>query len=324
MKVLLFEYISGGGFNRQTLPAALAAEGQLMLQALLDNFAVIKDISVSVMLDSRFVGALGTGNAEVAIIAEEHDYYSQFLMLAQTCDAVWPIAPESDGLLQGLCQAVTGLGKVLLTSPASVVGLAGNKYLTYQHLCRHHIPTVPTCLLSQAAGYGQGEWMVKAIDGVGCADSYIVSNASDHQKAYANPNQYIIQPHLQGRKISLSCLFKQGQAWLLSVNLQQFDVVDRQYQLVSIIVNQQPDTGAYENLAKDIAMALPGLWGYAGIDLIETHGQLLVLEINPRLTTSFTGIDKALGINVAEQVLLLQYGGPDFRAKRNIPITISL
>lgn len=42
MKILVFEYITGGGFNRQELPASLAREGRLMLLALLDGLAAMK------------------------------------------------------------------------------------------------------------------------------------------------------------------------------------------------------------------------------------------------------------------------------------------
>ncbi len=66
------------------------------------------------------------------------------------------------------------------------------------------------------------------------------------------------------------------------------------------------------------------MWGYAGIDLIETAEQILVLEINPRLTTSFAGIDAALGVNVAEMVLQLLQGEPDINPLRNQAITINV
>ena len=120
--------------------------------------------------------------------------------------------------------------------------------------------------------------------------------------------QYVIQPHLQGKKTSLSCLFKQGSGWLVCANLQQFEFINQQYHLSEIVVNHHPDLGAYQQLVDKIALAFPELWGYVGIDLIETAEQLWVLEINPRLTTSFVGIHAALGINVAETVLqLLQW-----------------
>lgn len=47
-----------------------------------------------------------------------------------------------------------------------------------------------------------------------------------------------------------------------------------------------------------------------------------VLEINPRLTTSFVGIYDALGINIAEAVLQLVHGEPILNPVYNRPITV--
>jgi len=47
-----------------------------------------------------------------------------------------------------------------------------------------------------------------------------------------------------------------------------------------------------------------------------------VLEINPRLTTSFVGIYDALGINIAEAVLQLVHGEPILNPAYNRPITV--
>jgi predicted ATP-grasp superfamily ATP-dependent carboligase len=323
MKILVFEYISGGGFNQQLLPDSLAREGQLMLQALLDNFSRLKDVTVVVMLDYRFVDVISTQGIKTVIVTPVHDVKQEFMRLAQETDAVWPVAPEFSGILQSLCQSVTDLHKILLTSPADAVAITANKYTTYQQLIKHGINTVPTRLLANTH-YETGEWIVKAIDGVGCEDSYVLDNESDYAKLASNADGYIIQPHLQGNKTSLSCLFKQGDAWLLSVNWQHFDIIERQYQLTKIMVNNQPYSDVYQKLSDEIAKAFPNLWGYVGVDLIETENQILVLEINPRLTTSFTGIYAALGINVAEQVMQLLGGAPDILTKINQSITINL
>jgi predicted ATP-grasp superfamily ATP-dependent carboligase len=136
--------------------------------------------------------------------------------------------------------------------------------------------------------------------------------------------RYVIQPHIQGKKTSLSCLFKQGSAWLLCVNLQQFNIVNQQYHLSKIIVNHPSDLSVYQDLVDNIAHVLPELWGYVGIDLIETPEHRLVLEINPRLTTSFAGINAALGINVAENILQLLKGKPTIKAVCDRPITIKV
>ena len=352
MKILVFEYITGGGFNKQDLPDSLASEGRLMLHALLDSLRVyVKDksgseISVVVMLGSRVNGLVDTAGFDTVVINPEKNSHDEFVRLARLCDAVWPIAPEFDGILQTLCQAVEVLGKKLLTSPASAVAITGNKLITYYRLKQQQIITVPTRLFTGAVWKDNGEapdmleefkqlnpasridnieeWLVKPVDGVGCTDNYILTSPHDFEQMYARKGEYVIQPHIHGKKTSLSCLFKEGIGWLLCANLQQFNIINQQYQLSKIIVNYESDLSRYQRLVDNVAQALPELWGYVGIDLIETPEQLWVLEINPRLTTSFVGINAALGINVAENILQLLKGNPTITPGCNQPITINV
>lgn len=324
----MFEYITGGGFNKQPLPDSLAGEGSLMLNALLDNLIRLNSLEITVMLDWRLEALTGINSV---IIRPEHDVIEEFTRLVKQSDLVWPIAPEFDSILQKLCQKVESLGKILLTSTSTAVAIAGNKFKTYELLNRHRIAAVPTRMLDDA--YSPGEWMVKPVDGVGCADSYVISNRQDFERMEVRKGSYIIQPHLQGAKTSLSCLFKQGSAWLVCANLQRFEFINQQYHLSEIVVNHHPDPGLYRPLIAEIARALPELWGYAGIDLIENgHGcmeaeggaiaEIWVLEINPRLTTSFVGIYEALGINIAEVVLQLLHGEPILSPTCNKSITV--
>jgi len=321
----VFEYITGGGFNRQALPDSLAGEGRLMLNALLDNLIRLNQVrldnlDVTVMLDERLNDSVGKTGINTVIIGPEHDTDEEFTRLVRQCDLVWPIAPEFDGILQNLCQTVEASGKILLTSPAKAVAVAGNKFKTYELLNRYHIAAVPTRMFDE--DYCPGAWMVKPVDGVGCADSYVIASRQDFDRMAARKGSYIIQPHLQGATTSLSCLFKQGRGWLVCVNLQRFELSNRQYHLTDIVINHHPDSGRYQRLVDQIARALPELWGYAGIDLIETADQTWVLEINPRLTSSFVGIYDALGINVAEAVLQLLHGEPILNPTCNTPITV--
>ncbi len=341
VKILVFEYITGGGFNKQALPDSLAVEGRLMLDALLNNLLRLKQLEIWLMLDQRLSDSVGKSGINTVIIKPEHDVDEEFARCVWESDLVWPIAPEFDGILLKLCRTVETLGKLLLNSPASAVAIAGNKYKTYQLLDRHHIAAVPTRMLAsfdytqeslaertclEPFGYAQESlvegWMVKPIDGAGCADSYVISNRQDFEQMATRTGEYIIQPHLLGAKTSLSCLFGQGRGWLVCANLQRFELINRQYRLTDIVVNHQPDPGRYRSVIDQIAHALPELWGYVGIDLIETAEQCWVLEINPRLTTSFTGIFDALGINIAEAVLQLLDGEPELNPTCNQAVII--
>ncbi len=326
MKILVFEYVTGGGLNNQELPASLFAEARLMLTELLALLTPLSSVTVLVMLDKRVANAINLFNAEPIVLESEQHWLELLVKSAHECDAVWPIAPEFDGLLALVCNAVQSAGKRLLSASADAVSLTANKFLTYQRLCRFGIKTIPTQRLVDAQiDASCNEWIVKAIDGVGCMDSFVVKH--EQWLLYTQEldgEKYIVQPHLQGRKISLSALFSNGLVWLICVNEQHFELVQGCYQLRQILVNALSSNAVYVELLQQIAQAFPELWGYIGIDLIENSEGCFVLEINPRLTTSFVGIERAIGINIAEQVLLMLDTEPCLHIKRNDVITVKL
>lgn len=278
MKVLIFEYITANGEASESL----AREGQMMLDALLENFAKLSNVEI--------------------VIADKNAFQHQI----KTVDAVWVIAPEFDRILERFCGYVENANKRLLTSPSKAVALTADKLTTFLILQTAKIPTVPTEIFNPIFNYDKTkEWIIKPIDGVGAENTFVLTSENDWSALPLIEKKYIIQPHLNGEKTSLSCIFKNGEARLLCVNLQQFEVENQQYVLKNIEVNSKLDDGRYQKLVSQIALAFPYLFGYVGVDLIETENAYFVLEINPRLTTSFVGIEKALGLNVAELVLAL-------------------
>ena len=325
LKILVFEYITGGGLNKSDLPESLAREGLLMLQSLIGDISKVAAVEPLIMLDSRLVERLSFSPSPIHVINPEDDSRREFTRLLSLCDAVWPIAPESDAVLQTLCEQASQAGKLLLTSIASVVAVTGNKWLTYKLFRQHRIATVHTHRLVDFS-FTQGDWIIKPVDGVGCVDSYVIDDQQGFDSLTANIDgeKYIIQPHIQGDTTSLSCLFKQGRGWLVCANRQQFDIINKQYRLTGITVNFTSNTAKYDKLVNDIAIAIPDLWGYVGIDLIETQNEILVLEINPRLTTSYAGIYAALGINCAEAIFDLLVGDPQLQPTRNQPVNIKI
>jgi tyramine---L-glutamate ligase len=325
LKVLVFEYITGGGMNKSELPEDLAREGLLMLQALIGDLDKLSKVEPIIMLDFRMTAMLSTHSRYTHVIDSGQDCHQEFANLLQTCDAAWPIAPESEGILQSLCEAVERAGKILLSSPSSAVAVAGNKWLTYRHLSQHSIGMVVTQRLVDFDCLS-GEWILKPVDGVGCMDSFLITDQQEFDAITPaiDKEKYIIQPHLRGEKTSLSCFFKQGHGWLVCANRQHFEINNKQYHLREITVNFSPDLSKYLPLVNELATAIPDLWGYVGIDLIETANDILVLEINPRLTSSYVGINDALGINCADAVLDLLTGEPRLHPTRNQPVQVNM
>jgi predicted ATP-grasp superfamily ATP-dependent carboligase len=114
----------------------------------------------------------------------------------------------------------------------------------------------------------------------------------------------VAQPWIDGPALSLSLLCADGVARLLSCNRQLISIAGGRLALEGITVNAVPDAGGQlAALGGRIAAAIPDLWGYVGVDLVATADGPVVLEINPRLTTSYCGLRPALQVNAAELVL---------------------
>lgn len=331
MKILVFEYITGGGMLGEEIPPALAQEGELMLAALLRDLSELPEVRRAVVLrDARLPLPDQTLFGVVwVLVASQDDLEHRFEDQIACCDAVWPIAPETGGILERLCRRVESAGKTLLTSPGDGVGLAASKLATIKRLEKKGVPVVSTHAPSESNPW-PFPWVVKPDDGVGCEGARIFETEGQWKAWRAEIDdlaRYVIQPLIEGEPLSLSVLFAYGKALLLSCNRQRIVRSRGGFALSGCEVGAiRTGLAAYRALADRIAEAVPELWGYAGVDLIQSGQGPKVLEINPRLTTSYAALRQSLSINPAALVLELWRGGtlPDFDAQSARPIEIHL
>jgi len=324
MKILIFEYLCGGGFSQQPLPPSLATEGRLMLHALLADFAALPEHEIIIMQDWRESSKGLPAKVSVVWVSAQQQAMSVFQQILPSCDAVWLIAPETDNVLFDFAQQVEKSRKLALSSPSSAIAKTADKWQTFQLLSAQGIATVATQCLLDYDGSFRGATVVKSRDGVGCENSWFFATAQALAVQFSQikqPDNAIIQPYLVGEALSLSVLFKKGIGHLLCVNRQKIQLENQQFRLLACEVNCQA-TAPYQALVKQIAAALPDLYGYVGIDLIQQDKKLWVLEINPRLTSSYAGIAPALGINVAAAVL--GQGTEQLQATSNQVVKVTL
>ena len=303
MRIFVYEHITGGGLLDQALPATLAQEGDIMLHALLRDLGDIPGVEVVVTRDPR----LPALNFPVSVYtprsaADTEQILERCIVIA---DAVWPIAPESGGALESIHRSVLKYGRRLLGSHPDAVHLTASKQATSRHLTQAGIAAVPTYSVDAALHDTNGGWVVKPDDGAGCNDTRLFHNLpAARQWLHANRGNYVLQPFISGSALSLCVLCREGTANLLSCNNQRVVVRDGQFHFLGSVVNVLTDEdGAFAELARRVTAAIPGLWGYVGIDLVQSGSQRVVMEVNPRLTTSYAGLRQALGCNTAALVL---------------------
>lgn len=309
MKIFVFEYVTGGGFAGQPMPDFLG-DGEAMWQALVHDLTALDGVEVITLRDERLAAPARPGLQVISTSRER--FAGDYRHCLEAADAVWPVAPESDGILERLSREVLRAGKRLLGSGPDAVRVAASKYATFQRLASSGLRLART-FTSPYLMTQDRPVVAKPDDGAGCEDTFLFPGLADVEAwVLANGGEsHSYQYYVPGPALSLSMLCCDGQAQLLSVNRQHIRLEGNRFQARGVTVNALADTdGAYENVARRIAEALPDLWGYVGVDLIAAEDGPRVLEINPRLTLSYAGLGAATGANTAKRVLAL----PEFTA----------
>ncbi len=303
LRIFAWEYVTAGGWREIAAPASAIAEGRLMLHALLRDLGSIPGVEVVVATDPALpIESLGA--TTVAISPD--DLRGSWAAIAARADAVWPIAPETGGMLEAVVEIAGAAGAAVLASGSRALAIARSKTATSSWLAAHGIPVVATAPVF-ASPPAEAGWVVKPDDGTGAADTRFVGDGAALARLAAAAPSLIAQPYLRGEPLSLSLLAQEGEAWLLSCNRQDVSMTDGVFAYRgSLVGGAESRRAALAPLAQSIAAALPELWGYIGVDLVDGEDGPVVLEINPRLTTSYAGLARSIGVNPAALVLGLR------------------
>jgi len=326
MRILVFEFASGGGFAASPLPASLVREGRAMLNALVADLVAIGGHEIVTTADRRLALTAPKGVEVVpvgpgaAVLPDE---------LVSSVDAVWLIAPETDGCLERLARRVERLGKMLLGSASTAIRRASDKHRLPGVLARCGVAHPRTRLLgatanaapiAEALGY---PIVVKPRHGAGCAGVRLVLNPRELRLAVrARPQvrlkadatyesvrgvrlqpdlrgvrrepDRVVQQYVHGVPASVSLLCDGRRAVALSLNAQAVRVGSS----FSYRGGCTPLDHPLAHLAFDAAIrtceAFPELRGYVGVDLVLSRAEVVVIEINPRLTTAYLGVRSAI------------------------------
>lgn len=315
MNIFVCEFITGGGLSRESLPTSLANEGSAMRDALLRDLLQISNLTILTTHDARLPAPAQPPLITSQAINEKTDKWKIWDACISQCDAVWVIAPETDGILLRLTEMIERHDKVLLGCGSSAIMRCASKKASYQlfNTLPYKTPVTYGWQAWQTLDASQqlGNWVCKQDDGVGAEDSACFENI-DALNTFMQTRQHshVIQPYVHGHTASLSMLCKQGKAWLLSANLQKTErtashnMGGKQFIYTGSIVNGMVEHWqAFEEIAQQIAHNLPDLSGYVGIDVIVNDQTIWLLEINPRLTSSYPALAEATGCNPAQLVI---------------------
>lgn len=308
-KIFVCEFITGGGLCDETLPENLVKEGALMRDALLLDLSELSH-EISTTYDVRY--SPPELCATCIAVNKNDDVWQIWQAQMQAADAVWLIAPETGGILKKLTQLaentnLNGLQfPLILGCGLASIEIASKKMATYLALAAAGIASIPTYTFENWPK-SHWIWLAKPNDGVGCSDTACFNNPDDLEDWIEDNHKqltHVIQAFQPGDSASISCVMQHGKAQLLSCNSQHIEINNQMLSYTGGVINGMRDYWPqFEFIANKIAQAMPSLAGYVGIDVIVDGDEIIVVEVNPRLTTTYAGMRASIGTNPAELII---------------------
>lgn len=294
--IFIYEHLNAAGGG---LPASLRREGQAMLSALVDDFLAVPGIEVQCLLDAESPRQLGSFCHRVAIAEEPH----RFRELAARSDGVIVIAPETGGILEERSRWVLEVGGRLLSSTPEAIRLAGDKARLAEHFAKCGIPT--PALTNDPIRF---PLVLKPRDGAGSQATFLVVRVEDLDSAWeqaqseATGSEFVMQDYISGRPASMAILRGPQQTLFLPACSQWLSEDGRFHYRGGSLPMPDADENRVRRLVELANASMNGLQGFAGFDIVLADDPIrdAVIEINPRLTTSYLGLRAACGVNLAQ------------------------
>ncbi|HUG18117.1 MAG TPA: ATP-grasp domain-containing protein [Planctomycetaceae bacterium] len=326
MRIFVSEYLTSGACPGIPLDSSLMREGRLMLEALLADLESLGGVQTVTTRDSRFeVRSKRPVHQTIRTFSSDEEQ-KLFETLIRETDAVLIIAPETDNLLEDRVHRAAGIsGAVrILNCRSEAIAYCADKLTLPQRLNSLSISVVPAAPIDFAKNEHvpfDFPVVVKPRFGAGCEETYCVESditwtrllASILNRSAEDESQnWIVQPFVRGVSLSSVALFRSDGSLKGVLPLGRQNIHRSGNQLsyrggtIPWVHTDSPEAAEQnETFFAQLESVLHGLRGYVGADWIwdETSQRLHLVEINPRLTTSYLGYRELYGTQIAATLI---------------------
>lgn len=300
-------------------PESMRREGLAMLTALAADFRRIAGVDVCVLWDAKVDrGALLADcplTADCLVdVASAADEQAAFARLA--AESAWTvvIAPEFGGILASRCESALVAGGRLLGSSLETIAIASDKHHCAELLLANGVPVPFGCPLEPGQTLPEDfpyPAVLKPRDGAGSQGIRLIERTAELR--VGEPSR--LEQFCPGVAASVALLCGPRQQLALAPCGQRLSDDGRfSYQGGWLPLDANLSARA-TRLARWAIASLPCPLGYLGVDLVlgpdPTGRDDVVVEINPRLTTSYVGLRAATQDNLAAAMLTIASGERD-------------
>ncbi|MGB7345985.1 MAG: ATP-grasp domain-containing protein [Pirellulaceae bacterium] len=311
MRVFVGEYICGGGLlsnGQPSIPTSLRIEGEAMLRAIVSDIASFAEVVVP--LDSRL--HLDIEATETVAVDAVTAPWGQWAAAAGNCDSALIVAPESDGILAKGVAMLRASGVDVIASSGDFLRVASDKLQTARVLLDAGVSHPLYMALSDRRFERELEdsdrFVVKPRDGCGTQEIKVFDLFNDAMAALTEDQ--ILQAWRPGRAISISLVASGNHQTFLPAVSQDLEVGTCEYAGGCGPLPDDDQRRAAALASRAIAAMPPTARGFVGLDLLlaDRPSEDCVIEINPRLTTSYVGLRRMIKGNLAARLFEVETG----------------
>lgn len=309
MRLLVYEWCTSGGLAGGQ--AAIAAEGLMMVEALAADAAKDPGLELAVLVEDGRGCALPVGVRRLPVPPGDE---VAALVAAAAREAEWTlvVAPESEGILCERVRIVRSAGGRVLAPSAAVLALATDKQATIDALAGRGLPVPAGRSLAGGEAIPAGFRLPavrKARSGCGCEELVIVRTR--HSPPAVVPTR--LEALAEGTPVGVSVLCGPRATIALPVMQQEFSGSESLSFRGGRPLTNDTAAARATDLALRAAAAVGADAGWLGIDMIlgprpDGRGDR-ILEINPRLTTSFVGQARLFASSLVRAMIEAASGG---------------
>jgi len=275
-KILIFEYITGGGLIEKKVDDSLLFEAQFILNSLINS----RNYQIDFFCDYRH----SYKNKRGAIIVSKDNsgilYSSDFI---NKYDYYLPICPESHMIYYNYVKKITPDVNNINLSCTKTLSMTSDK-LAFKEICnKNNLPNPDLFDFNRINNL----YVEKDRIGCGCANTRLVKYNQTHKK------DKIIEKYIPGESYSVSLHVSPKSYYIMSINKQIMQKNNNYIKLKALLVNIYPSFRNHlYNFIDDVMKVFPNLRGFVGLDFIEYKGELFLIEINARYTTSMSLMER--------------------------------
>lgn len=311
MRIFVGEYVCGGGLAGQDvarIPSGLRLEGAAMLRAIVSDLSEFAEIVVAI--DDRI--STGVQSAEIVSVSNDQSVWTQWVAAAQECDSALIVAPESDGVLaKGVAMLRAG-GVDVIAGSGDFLRITSDKLLTAKLLHRAGV-SHPYFIGNTERRFERKvrcsqRFVLKPRDGCGTQEIRTFDSFDEAEQELTDNE--ILQSWVPGRAVSIGLVATGTAQTFLPLVHQELSTDVCQYAGGRGPMGEEDQRRASALAARAIGAMPPTARGFVGVDLVlgSRASEDYVIEINPRLTTSYVGLRRMIHGNLAARLFDLESG----------------